>query len=150
VDIVRHAVVEAQQNTCRRIFLLSLPEAEVIPIYADADRITEVINNYLSNAHKYSPAGLPIHVSLTIEGSRADVAVRDEGPGISPADQARIWERFYRAPDIKTQEPGCSHANLGLGLYLCKEIIDLHQGQVGVTSTPGQGATFWFTLDLAR
>jgi len=150
VGIVRHAVAEAQQNTCRRTFLLSLPEAEVVPIYADADRITEVINNYLSNAHKYSPAGLPIHVSLTIEGSRADVAVRDEGPGISPADQARIWERFYRAPDIKTQEPGCSHANLGLGLYLCKEIIDLHQGQVGVTSTPGQGATFWFTLDLAR
>ena len=150
VEIARRAVAEAQQNTHQRTFLLSLPEAEKVPIYADADRITEVINNYLSNAHKYSSAGLPIHISLTVEGPRACVAVRDEGPGIPPADQARIWERFYRAPDIKTQEQGCSHANLGLGLYLCKEIVDLHQGQIGVTSTPGQGTTFWFTLDLAR
>lgn len=149
-EIVRRAVEDARQAVDGRAIRLSLPEEDFVPIIADADRISEVVNNYLSNAHKYSPATLPIGVCLTVKGAQARVVVRDEGPGISPADQVRIWERFYRAPGIETQEQCTSNSNLGLGLYLCKEIIELHQGHIGVSSVPGEGATFWFTLTLAK
>ena len=150
VEIVRHAVEDAQRALEEREFRLSLPQEEVVPIIADADRICEVVNNYLSNAHKYSPLTQPIEVSLTLEDSQAHVSVRDQGPGIPPEDQVRIWERFYRAPGIETQEQCAANSNLGLGLYLCKEIIELHQGYIGVSSTQGHGATFWFTLTLAK
>jgi signal transduction histidine kinase len=89
-------------------------------------------------------------VSLTVEGLLACVVVRDKGPGIPPTDQEHIWERFYRAPGIETREQSSANSNLGLGLYICKEIIELHQGCVGVESVPGHGSTFWFTLELAN
>lgn len=150
VEIVSNAVDEARQASCGRQILLSLPDEKVVPVFADADRIGEVINNYLSNAHKYSPLDRPIEVSLTVENPQARVSVRDEGPGISPEDQVRIWERFYRAPNITTRDQSTADSNLGLGLYLCKEIIELHHGQYGVSSTKGQGSTFWFTLDIEK
>ena len=154
VEIVIRAVQEVRQTTSAygygRTIFLSLPAEEVVPIIADADRISEVLSNYLSNAHKYSPVERPIMVSLTVEGLLARVAVRDKGPGISPTDQEHIWERFYRAPGIETPEQSSANSNLGLGLYICKEIIELHQGCVGVESVPGHGATFWFTLELAN
>lgn len=152
VEIVSRAVDETRQttDTCGRTIFLALPAEEVVPVIADADRINEVLSNYLSNAHKYSPVERPIMVSLTVEGLLARVTVRDKGPGISPTDQEHIWERFYRAPGIETREQSSANSNLGLGLYICKEIIELHQGCVGIESVPGHGATFWFTLELAN
>ena len=104
---------------------------------------------FLTNAHKYSPIERPIEVSLTVEGTLARVYVRDEGPGIAPEQQKRVWERFYRVPGIEVMEQSLSDSNLGLGLYLCQEIIVLHHGQIGIQSAPGQGSTFWFTLSLS-
>ncbi len=150
VEIVRQVVEEAQKNAEGRVIRLSLPEQSVVPIIADADRISEVVNNYLSNAHKYSPLEESIDVRLMVEDEQARVEVQDRGPGISPEDQAHIWERFYRAPGIEMLGERAVNSNLGLGLYLCKEIIELHQGQLGVNSTPGQGSTFWFVLELAK
>lgn len=150
VEIVRRIVEDARQLDIGRTFLLVLPEEEVVPVIADADRISEVINNFLSNAHKYSPLALPIKVCLTVKGIQARVAVQDQGPGISAEEQTRIWERFYRSPCVEAQGQCASDSNLGLGLYLCKEIIELHQGHIGVSSESGQGATFWFTLALAK
>lgn len=148
IEVVRHAVEDTQKTLNGREILLSLPERETIPVYADRDRIGDVMHNFLTNAHKYSPAELPIKVSLSVEGTRARVAVRDEGAGIPAAEQARVWERFYRVPGIEVLAHSTSDSNLGLGLYLCAEIIELHHGQVGVDSAPGQGSTFWFTLNL--
>lgn len=148
VEIVRSAVENIQPAAADRTILLSLPEEETVPIIADADRIDQVVTNYLTNALKYSPAHRPIAVSLTVEDAWARVSVRDEGPGLSLEEQARIWERFYRLSGI--QEPYGSDADLGLGLYLCRAIIERHHGRVGVQSAPGEGATFWFILPLAQ
>lgn len=146
--ITQKAVEEAQKSMDGRTILLTLPEKEEIPIYADKDRIGEVIHNYLTNAHKYSPLTSPIEVSVSAEGALARVAVRDEGHGIPPQEQEHVWERFYRVPNIGVVEPSAADSNLGLGLYLCRETIELHHGRVGVSSVPGQGSTFWFTLAL--
>lgn len=79
---------------------------------------------------------------------RARLSVRDEGQGISPETQARIWNVFERL-DSEAQTAHASGANLGLGLHICKIIIELHGGQVGVESAVGAGSTFWFTIPLA-
>ena len=73
--------------------------------------------------------------------------MRDQGPGLPREECERIWERFYRAPGIAIQSG--SGVGLGIGLYICKTIVEQHQGQVGVQSTPGGGSTFWFTIPLA-
>jgi signal transduction histidine kinase len=149
VEIVRNVVEDIQHATPERTFLLSLPEETFVPVSADAYWIGQVVANYLTNACKYSLAGRPITVSLVVEGLFACVSVRDEGPGISLEDQTRIWERFYRAPSVTVQSMQYSDANLGLGLYLCSEIIEQHQGKVGMQSIAGEGSTFWFILPLA-
>ncbi len=148
VEIVRQAVENARQKAVDRTFRLSLPEEKIILVMADADRIGQVMKNYLSNALKYSPAFHPIEVILTVEASLARVSVRDRGLGLSLEEQALIWERFYRVPGIQAQYN--SGTDLGLGLYLCRAIIERHQGHIGVSSAPGEGSTFWFTLPLAK
>ncbi len=105
------------------------------------------MTNYLTNALKYSEPDTPIDVSLHVEGDNVRVSVHDEGPGLSEADQQRIWERFYQAKgtDVKYG----SSVGLGIGLHICQSIITRHQGDVGMQSTPGQGSTFWFTLPIS-
>ncbi len=150
VEIVRRSTREIEQRAAGRTLTLTLPAQEEVPVVADADRIAQVVTNYLSNALKYAPPDRPVHISLSLEDSRACVAVRDEGPGIAPEAQLHLWQRFYRVPGVVVQEAqGHFGANLGIGLYLCREIIERHHGCVGVESAPGNGSTFWFTLALA-
>jgi signal transduction histidine kinase/PAS domain-containing protein len=144
--IVRQAAERQQQIAPTRTLRLQLPAEQQEPVEVDADRIGQVVTNYLTNALKYSPADRPIEVGLERVGQSARVWVRDEGPGIPPDEQKRIWERFHRVKGIEPQ--GGTGGGLGLGLHVCRTIIEQHRGQVGVESTPGQGATFWFTLPL--
>jgi signal transduction histidine kinase len=145
--IVRAAVEEQRQAAPERIIDLHLPAAGVVPVFADADRIGQVVTNYLTNAMKYSLADRPVEVGVRVEGEQGYVWVRDEGPGLPPAEQAHVWERFYRAPGIRGQS-GLG-IGLGLGLSISKTILEQHGGAVGVQSAPGEGSTFWFTLPLA-
>jgi signal transduction histidine kinase len=131
----------------RTVHLELIPERP-LPILADADRIGQVLTNYLTNALKYSTADQPVAVQVTRVGSRAWLAVRDQGPGLPAREQSRVWERFYRAEGVPVQSG--SGVGLGLGLYLCKAIIEGHGGEVGIESVVGQGSTFWFTLPLAE
>ncbi len=109
------------------------------------------MTNYLTNALKYSAPDRPVEVRLKVEGQTARVTVSDQGPGLSPAEQEHIWERFYRVRGIETQnELGASNEGLGIGLYICRTVIERHHGQVGVQSSLGKGSSFWFTLPLAR
>jgi signal transduction histidine kinase len=145
VTIVQETIAGHQAAHTRDIELV-LPSAEVVPVIADADRIGQVLTNYLTNAFKFAPTDQVIAVRLEVEASSVRVAVRDQGPGLTPEQQQRVWEQFYQvaAPGHQGPERG-----LGLGLAIAKAIIEQHHGQVGVESAPGQGATFWFTLPLA-
>ncbi|HEV2654893.1 MAG TPA: HAMP domain-containing sensor histidine kinase, partial [Ktedonobacteraceae bacterium] len=148
VAIVQEVVQEQRKAVPGRSILLEMPATETIPILADPDRIGQVLTNYISNALKYSEATKSVEVRLTCKGQMARVSVRDEGPGLSGEEQQRIWECFYQAPDIKVMSG--SGVGLGLGLYISQTVIQRHQGQVGVQSTPGKGSTFWFTLPIAH
>ena len=129
-----------------RTLLMTLPEEPII-VLADTEQIEQALTNYLNNAFKFSASPQPVTLILRVEQGQARVDVCDEGPDIAPEEQARIWERFYRAPGIQHQSG--SSRGLGLGLAICKAIIEQHSGQVGVKSAPSQDTTFWFTLPLA-
>jgi len=145
-NIVREAVEDQQQMAPARLIRLELPAKEV-HVIADPGSIGQVVTNYLSNALKYSVSDQPIDVTLRVEEQTARLSVHDEGPGLSTSEQERVWERFYRVPDIEVKSG--SGVGLGLGLYISKTIVERHHGYVGVYSNPGKGATFWFTMPLA-
>ncbi len=144
--VVAEAVDEQRQAAPERSILLTLPPAQYVQLSIDADRIGQVVTNYLTNALKYSPEDQPVEVGLELADDTARLWVRDHGSGLSPEEQERIWERFHRVPGVEVRSG--SGVGLGLGLYISKTIIEAHQGQVGVESAPGAGATFWFTLPL--
>jgi len=147
IALLREAVAHQQRLAPERTIVLDvMPQEKVVPIIADAERITQVINGYLANALSYAPADQPVTVQLTVEDAVVRVSVHDEGPGIPLEEQGRIWERFYHAKEIAGHhEPDLG---LGLGLYLCQTFIERHHGSVGVQSEPGHGATFWFSLPI--
>ncbi|GAC1348617.1 MAG: hypothetical protein NVSMB27_17070 [Ktedonobacteraceae bacterium] len=123
----------------------SVLEADVL---ADADRVGQVVNNYLTNALKYSETDKPVDVRLEREELMMRVEVADYGPGLSSAQQQHIWDRFSRVEGIEVKSG--TGVGLGLGLYICRNLIERQGGQVGVESQVGQGSTFWFTLPLAH
>ncbi len=116
-------------------------------VLADPDRVGQVVNNYLSNALKYSESDKPVEVRLEQVGKMVRVKVIDQGPGLSPDEQEHIWERFYRVKGVDVKSG--SGIGLGLGLYICRTLIEQQGGLVGVDSEPGRGSTFWFMLPLA-
>jgi PAS domain S-box-containing protein len=145
VPLVRQVVANQQQMVPTRRIELRLPSRTEVPVMADADRIEQVVNNYLSNAFKYSPPDRNVLVSIRVEGAVVRVSVHDQGPGLTLEQQQRVWERFYQ---VGTARYSDTFEGLGLGLYIVRTIIAQHQGQVGVESIPGQGSTFWFMLPL--
>jgi signal transduction histidine kinase len=146
-NLMRTTVEEQQVVHADRHIALSLPPARVL-VLVDAQRIQEVLTNYLTNALKYSGAFQPVEVTLEVEAEVARVAVRDLGPGVPAWEQARIWDLYYRSEGTKVHYG--SRVGLGIGLYLSKTFIEAHQGKVGIDSTVGKGSTFWFTLPLAH
>jgi signal transduction histidine kinase len=111
---------------------------------ADRRRVEQVLLNILNNATKYTPPGGRITVGAAAEPGQVRIWVHDTGPGIDPADQRRIFERFYIGP-----RDGGRRDATGLGLAIANSLIELHGGQIGVESSPGAGSLFYFTLPTA-
>lgn len=147
LEIVRDAVQEQRTAWPTRTISLDLPRHAVAPLLADADRIGQVVTNYLTNALKYSPGEQPVAARVRMQDGVAYVEIADKGPGLSPEQCERLFARFYRVPGIEQQSG--SGVGLGLGLYICKTIVERHGGRVGVESVQGMGSTFWFTVPCA-
>nr|WP_320049704.1 ATP-binding protein [uncultured Desulfuromonas sp.] len=113
-------------------------------IIGDGKRLQQVFKNILSNAVKYSPDGGTITMSLRISQDHVFIWIKDEGIGIPPQDQEKIFNRFYRVDDSDRRIPG----GLGLGLTLVQEIVNAHQGRVWVESALGKGSTFFVELPI--
>jgi two-component system phosphate regulon sensor histidine kinase PhoR len=111
-------------------------------VLIDPLKITQVLENLLENALKYTPAGSDIHISAQLREKEVEVSVRDSGPGIPADDLPHIFERFYRVDKGRSREKG----GTGLGLSIVKHIIQLHGGRVWARSEVGKGASFFFTL----
>jgi len=140
------AVINETVDTFRRGHAtpvsVELP-AGTLTVTVDGERVHQVLLNLLENAVRYSPEGAPITVTASSSGPAVvRVTVRDRGPGIAAAEQQRIFQRFIRGAAAEGK------GGLGIGLYLCRTIVERHGGTIGVDSTVGDGAAFW--IDLPR
>ena len=115
-------------------------------VYADEEKIKQVVSNLLSNAIKFCGERKTVDVVLKKQGRQVKVSVIDYGCGIAAEDLDHIWERYYRASSNMTR----SVEGSGLGLSICKEILTMHTSEFCVYSTMGKGSTFWFILDLVK
>jgi signal transduction histidine kinase len=146
--LVREVVEDQRTLMPERKLELMIAEPGEFMVMADADRVRQVVSNYLSNAFKYSDAGKPVKISVEVIGREVRVAVQDEGPGLSAEHLQRIWERFYRVAGVEVKTG--ADAGLGLGLHISRMIIERQNGSVGVQSELDLGSTFWFTLPLVE
>jgi PAS domain S-box-containing protein len=113
-------------------------------VYADPFRVEQIVLNLLSNADKYTPAGMPIDIIATRESGSVTISVRDSGEGIAPEHRERIFDRFYRVTD----DTGPKRPGTGLGLYIAKTLVEAMSGRIWVQSVEGVGTTFSFSLPL--
>ncbi|MEP6768404.1 MAG: ATP-binding protein [Acidobacteriota bacterium] len=143
------AIIEAAVEQARRSmeerghqFTLRLPP-EPITLRADPARLEQVLANLLGNAAKYTPMGGQISVDVRVDGGEVEIAVRDNGIGLSPEASDRIFDLFVRSPDSRTNDPG----GLGVGLTLARRIVELHGGSVAARSDGrGRGSSFLVRL----
>lgn len=141
--IVTETVAEFQVMTRNHQLEASMP-ASLPLVFADPRRLRQVVRNLVDNAVKYSPDGGLITTSVQVVEENLQIVVADHGLGIETSDLDRIFDRFYQVDSASTRKVGGS----GLGLSICKAIIDAHNGQIWAESEPGIGSTFYVILPL--
>ncbi|HEY7849183.1 MAG TPA: PAS domain-containing protein [Ktedonobacterales bacterium] len=144
-ELAAQAVVEQQTTTDKPIIIAS-PMAPQ-PVVADPARIRQVLSNLISNAVKYSPPDTGVTLRIERRDGSVWFGVSDEGPGVPAEAIPHLFDAFFRAPDVVSLTG--PNVGLGLGLFLCKRIVDEHGGQIGMQNGPERGSLFWFTLPLA-
>jgi two-component system sensor histidine kinase VicK len=132
----------AENSTPGAYHTISFSSGGKLTVAADREKISQVIGNFLSNAIKYSAKGTKILVTSKKRGNFVEVAVVDEGIGIKAKDQQKLFQRFYRVENERMK----NISGFGLGLYLSSEIIQRHNGKIGVKSEEHKGSTFYFSL----
>jgi signal transduction histidine kinase len=120
-------------------------DPELPDLMIDGGRITQVVTNLLSNAIKFSPPGERIELAAAVDGGRVRVSVRDRGEGIAAQDLTKLFQKFSQVDTSATRRAG----GTGLGLVICKGIVEQHGGTIHVESAPGHGSTFSFVLPPA-
>jgi len=141
--LARRLVEEAQPTTDRHTITFSGADQPIM-LLGDELRLEQVVQNLIQNAIKYSPSGGTVAVLVERQGANAYVRVSDQGIGIPAAALSRLFRRFYRAPNADSQHI----SGMGIGLYVVKEIVELHGGTVEVASQELQGSTFTISLPL--
>jgi signal transduction histidine kinase len=145
VEVARAVVAAARQRLPQGMQMRLVARPGLPAVAADHDKLRQVLVNLTENAIKYSPDGGRVEVRVQRAGQAMRFSVRDQGIGIAPAEQAQIFERFHRLDPNMAQGIG----GTGLGLYICRELVQRMGGQIWVTSREGEGSTFSFNLPLA-
>ena len=144
-DTVEEALRHIDREAAHKQITTDLPE-EMLLARMDAGLIVQVLVNLLNNAVKYTPEGARIIVGVRRQADTALIWVEDDGQGVPPGDESRVFDMFYtgvkRSPD--------SRRGIGLGLALCKSIVQAHGGEIGLENIESHGAKFWFTLPIVE
>ena len=144
-DTVEEALRHIDREAAHKQITTDLPE-EMLLARMDAGLIVQVLVNLLNNAVKYTPEGAMIIVGVRRQADTALIWVEDDGQGVPPGDESRVFDMFYtgvkRSPD--------SRRGIGLGLALCKSIVQAHGGKIGLENIESHGAKFWFTLPIVE
>jgi two-component system sensor histidine kinase KdpD len=144
-DAIEEALRHIDRNASKRQIRTEIPD-DLLMARMDAALIVQVLINLVNNAVKYTPEGSNIVIGAKQSGDAALIWVSDDGPGLSVDDVDRVFDMFYtgakNTPD--------SRRGIGLGLALCKSIVQAHGGQIGVDAIEPHGARFWFTLPIAE
>jgi signal transduction histidine kinase len=145
-DLIETTVIALENTAAAKQLTVTVATPSELPMgRGDERRLTQVWFNLVGNAITYTKAGGEIHIEATVVDEDVfRVAVTDTGPGIAREDQTRIFEAFEQAHALPTQV----QSGTGLGLAICRTIIEMHGGSIGVSSTPGQGSTFWCTFPV--
>jgi PAS domain S-box-containing protein len=144
-SIVEHSVTASAPVAAAREIELTSSTPPLPPVTVDPVRIGQVVDNLVSNALKFTPAGGRVAVRASADAGRARIEVEDSGAGISAEEQERLFERFFRTERAQTAAvPG-----VGLGLSIAKAIVEAHGGTISCRSAPGRGSTFAIELPLA-
>ena len=141
--IDRATAATASLFEARKLRLVREIEPDLPPVTGDQDRLIQVVINLISNAVKFTDEG-SVTCSAHMRDGELSVSVADSGIGIASADQPKVFEKFKQVGDTLTDKP----KGTGLGLPICKEIVEFHKGRIWVESEPGKGSTFSFTLPI--
>ncbi len=144
-NVIQETISKISRQSPAHQFSIDLPKG-LPPVDADSLRLERILLNLLQNAVKYSPPGSQTRVFATEEKEHLVIGISDQGSGISPHDQAKLFRPFER---LESSEPSRAKG-IGLGLLVCKRLVEAHGGQIWVESEPGQGSTFFFTLPFSR
>ena len=141
-DIVSAVLRWNQKQADKKGIQLHYHIEETIVVDIDTMAIQRVMDNYVSNAIKYSPECSNVWISISKQEKIVQVSILDEGPGLTEEDKKKVFGKMQR---LSAKPTGGEHST-GLGLYIVKKLVEAHGGTVGVNSVHGQGAMFWFTL----
>jgi len=144
-NMIKGAVEKLKQQTSAHRFVIDLPP-RLPMVQADPIRIERILHNLLENAVKYSPQGGEIRVLAKRDGNHLVIGVRDQGIGITQTDQTKLFRPFERLENRRLEEI----KGAGLGLMVCRRLVEAHGGRIWVESQTGRGSTFFFTLPLKK